>query len=260
MDALENYVSALGYPDGKLFKGFWPANYHVIGTDINFFHSVIWPAMLMSAGISLPQHVFVHGFVNIGGKKMSKSSGVVIDPLEIVKAYGVDQLRYFFCRDIPFGEDGDFSEEALKQRINGELVSDLGNLVNRVLTLAERYEGRLEGKPELEQRLDFAKINGHMLELRVHHALDGIMGFVRETNKYVNEKQAWKLNGKEMGHVLYNLLESLRVISILLFPFMPSTAESIASQLGTKITDFSDLKFREFEGKPEKRGLLFGKV
>ncbi len=259
-DALINYISALGYPDGKQFKDFWPADYHIIGTDISFFHSVIWPAMLMSIGVNPPKHVFVHGFINIGGKKMSKSRGVVVDPFELVQRYGADQLRYFLYRDIPYGEDGDFSEESLKERINGELVSDLGNLANRVLTLAEKHEGGFEGKAELIKKLNFRKINRHMERLELHHALEGIMSFVRECNKYINEKQPWRVGGGELSAVLYNLLESLRIISILIYPFMPSTAEKLAAQLGTKITNFADLQFKRFEGKPKKGELLFRKI
>jgi methionyl-tRNA synthetase len=260
-EALENYISALGYPDGKLFKKFWPADYHIIGADINFFHSVIWPAILMSINVEPPKHVFVHGFINIGGKKMSKSRGMVVDPIKLAKNYGADQLRYFLVREIPFGEDGDFSEDALKARINGELVSDLGNLVNRVLTLAEKSGlETFEGRVELDKKLDFRKIEQYMDNLELHHGIDEIFNFIRSANRYINEKEPWKLSGKELEEVLYNLLESLRVIAILIYPFMPGTAEKLCQQLGVELGSFKDLKFGRFKGKPKKGELLFEKV
>ncbi|MBM3303752.1 MAG: methionine--tRNA ligase [Candidatus Aenigmarchaeota archaeon] len=259
-DALINYVSGVDYPDGAKFKRYWPADVHLIGKGINFFHSVIWPAMLLSADIELPKHVVVHGYVNMAGAKMSKSKGTAVDPIEIVEKYGPDQLRYFLMRDVPFGGDGDYSEEALTARINGELVSDVGNLAYRVLTLAERFEGRTAGKPELEKRLNLAKIRKHMEAYELHLALEEVLVFVRACNKYINDNKVWALKGAEMGNALYNLLEALRIIAILLEPFMPSTAEKLNAQLGVKPGLLKDAKFGAWKGRPKKGAMLFRKI
>jgi methionyl-tRNA synthetase len=258
-DALINYVSALDYPGGAKYRKYWPADVHVIGKGINWFHTVIWPSMLLSAGIELPKHVFVHGYVNVSGQKMSKSQGTVVDPMELAKKYGSDAVRYFLIRDIPFGGDGDFSEDALKARINGELLADLGNLVSRVLTLAERCKS-FEGRPDLEAKLDFAKVDKLMENYELHSGLNEVWGFIRSVNKYINETQPWKLEGKPLENVVYNLLESLRVIAILVEPFIPETAAKINKQLGVKAGSFRDLKFRPFVGKPKKGEHLFKKV
>jgi len=257
-DALLNYVTALGYPDGKDYRNYWPADYHFIGVDINWFHSVIWPCVLMALGMEPPKHVFVHGFIKIGGEKMSKSRGAVVDPFDLAKRYGTDQVRYFLLREIPFGEDGDFSENVLKRRINGELAADLGNLVNRVLTLSEKT-GAYAGAPELALP-DLKKIDGCMERLELHHALEEIFAYVKSVNKYVNDKEPWKLNGAELGAVLYNLLEALRMAAILISPFMPGTAEKINKQLGVKAGALKDIKFKPFAGKPKKGEILFQRV
>jgi len=259
-DALCSYVSGVDYPNGDKFKRYWPADVHLIGKGINFFHSVIWPAMLMSAGMELPKHVVVHGYVNIAGKKMSKSAGAVVDPIEIVEKYGADQLRYFLMRDVPFGGDGDYSEEALIARINGELVSDVGNLANRVLTLADRFDGKVAGKPELEKCLNLAKIKKHMEAYELHLALEETLVFVRACNKYINDNKVWAKSCREMGNALYNLLESLRIISILLSPYMPSTSEKLNAQLGVKPGLLEDCSFRPWKGKAKKGEMLFRKI
>jgi methionyl-tRNA synthetase len=232
---------------------------HLIGKGINWFHTVIWPSILMSAGVPVPRNVFVHGYVNVGGAKVSKS-GVSVDPMGLIGKYGADAMRYFLLREIPFGEDGDFTEEALVKRINGELAADLGNLASRVLTLAEKFDGKIEGEPELEKDLKFKGIEKKMDRLELHHALDGVWNFIRACNKYINDKEPWKLEGKELGRVLYNLLEGLRVISILVSPFIPGTAGEINRQLGVKAGTFKDLKFRPFRGKPKKGRHLFERV
>ncbi len=248
-DALVNYISAC--PEN------WPAEIHLIGKDILRFHTVIWGSMLMAAGYELPKTVFAHGFFTVNGQKMSKTLGNVTDPVAISAKYGTDAIRYYLAREIPFGEDGDFSEDVLKKRINGELLSDLGNLVNRVITIAVKFEGKIEGQAELEKYLDFKRIEGHMGKLEIHHALDAIWNFIRQCNRYVNDKQPWKLEGKELSNALYNLLESLRIISILIYPFMPNTAERICGQLDVKPGTFGDIKFKKFGGKPRKGELLF---
>lgn len=258
-DALINYVSGMDFPDGKNFKKFWPADVHIIGKGINWFHTVIWPSMLLSTGIQLPKRVFVHGYVNIKGQKMSKSLGKIVDPIELVDKYGADAIRYFLIRDIPFGGDGEFSEEALKARINGELLSDLGNLASRVLTLAEKCK-TYEGNPELEKKLNFGKADKYMVNYELHNGLNEVWKFIRATNKYINEKEPWKLEGKELSNVLYNLLESLRIIAILIEPFIPETAAKINKQMGVKPGNIKDLKFRRFEGKIKKGEHLFKKV
>ena len=258
-DALINYISALDYPNGGKFRKYWPADVHVIGKGINWFHTVIWPSMLLSAGIPLPKSVFVHGYVNFRGQKMSKSLGSVVDPMELVQKYGPDPIRYFLIRDIPFGGDGDFSEAALKARINGELLSDLGNLVSRVLTLAEKC-GKIEGTPELGKRLDFGRIDGFMLNYELHNGLNEIWNFIRSVNKYINDKEPWKLQGKELENVVYNLVESLRVIAILIEPFIPVTAGKINKQLGVSPGGVSDLRFGRFTGKISRGEHLFKRV
>ncbi len=260
IDALTNYISALGYPDGARFKKYWPADIHMIGKGINWFHSVIWPCILKAAGIEMPKTILVHGYINLGGEKMSKSGGTVIDPFEIIDKYGADTLRYFLIKDIPFGEDGDFSEKALVERINGELVSDLGNLVSRVLTLTERYKGGIKGKPELDKKLNLEKIEKYIEGYKLHHAIDEIFEFIRAANKYINQHEPWKLEGKELGNVLYNLLESLRVIAIFVSPFMPETAEEINRQIGAKPGFLKDCKFKSWKGKIKKGRHLFEKV
>jgi len=258
IDALSNYLSAIEYPEPK-YKKYWPADIHLMAKEILWFHSVIWPAILMSCKIPLPKKVFAHGWLTIEGKKMSKSKGNVVDPVKLIKKYPVDTVRYFLVREIPLGDDGDFSEKALISRINGELVSDLGNLASRVLTLAERCK-TFQGKDEISKNLDFKKIEKHVENVELHHAINEIFSFVRAVNKYINEKEPWKLEGKELEQVVYNLLESLRVISILISPFMPSTSEKLNKQLGVKAGSFKDLKFGKFPGKPRKGEHLFSKV
>ncbi len=260
VDALTNYLSAIDYPHAK-FKKLWPADIHLMAKEILWFHSVIWPAILMSCKLPLPKKVFAHGWLTIDGAKMSKSVGNVVDPLKLIQKYPVDTVRYFLIREIPLGDDGDFSEKALASRINGELVSDLGNLASRVLTLAEKSGFKtFQGKDELSKNLDFKKIQAHVEQIELHHAIQEIFAFIRSVNKYINEKEPWKLQGKELEHVLYNLLESLRVISILVSPFMPSTSEKLNSQLGVKAGTFRDLKFGKFPGKPKKGEHLFERV
>ncbi len=258
VDALTNYLSAIDYPGAK-FQRFWPADIHLMAKEILWFHSVIWPAILMSCKLPLPKKVFAHGWLTIEGEKMSKSKGNVVDPIKLSQKYSVDTVRYFLVREIPLGDDGDFSEKALISRINGELVSDLGNLASRVLTLAERCK-TFQGKDELSKNLDFKKIQTYVDDIELHHAINTVFDFIRSVNKYINEKEPWKLEGKELEQVVYNLLESLRVISILISPFMPSTTEKLNRQLGVKAGTFKDLKFGKFTGKPKKGEHLFERV
>ncbi|MEM5809959.1 MAG: methionine--tRNA ligase [Candidatus Aenigmatarchaeota archaeon] len=262
-DALINYLTGIGYGSNeKLFKKYWPADLHLVGKDIIKFHCALWPAMLFSAGIPLPKKVFAHGFFTVNGEKISKSLGNVVDPLELSKKYSVDSVRYFLIREIPFGEDGDFSEEALKNRHNGELLGDLGNLINRVLTLAEKSGfKKFSGRKELDKKFDLKKIERYMENLELHNAINEIMEFVRTCNKYINDKKPWELQGKELESVLYNLLEACRIISIVIYPFLPTTAQKISEQLGTKIKNLKSCKFRkEFREKIKRGEYLFKKV
>jgi methionyl-tRNA synthetase len=259
-DALLNYISALDYPGGKGFRKFWPADVHMIGKGINWFHSVIWPSILLSAGIELPRSIVVHGYITVNGKKISKSLGNAIDPAEIAGKYPVDAIRYQLIRDIPFGEDGDYSEETLKARINGELVSDLGNLVSRVLKLSEDYRGKFTGKDHLSRYLNLKKAGEHMERYELHHALEEVWSFIRACNRYINEKEPWKLKGAELGTVLYNLLEALRVLSIVLEPFLPETAEKLRKQLRVGPGRLKDCRFGKEARRPGKGEHLFQRV
>ena len=260
-DALLNYVSG-----AKAKKDFWPADLHIIGKEISWFHCVIWPAMLLSAGIKLPKKVFAHGWLTVNGKKMSKSLGNVINPDFLCKKYGTDILRYHLIREIPFGSDGDFSEAALKTRNNNELANELGNLINRTLTLIEKScNGKIpkaKTSRELAEKLNLKKIEEHMEKLELHSALSEIFAFISACNKFVNDKAPWKLQGKELEETLYSLADAIRIISILLSPFLPETSEKINAQIGVKSGLFSDCRFNLLKpGTAVKKGaILFRKI
>lgn len=265
-DALLNYVSGVGYGSAK-FKKFWPADVHVIGKDILWFHSVIWPTMLFSMGIEPPRKVFVHGFINSSsGEKLSKSAGNIIDPIELSSKFGSDSVRYYLLREIPLGEDGNFSVDSLVERHNSELANELGNLVYRAMSLAEKRLDNVvpDAKTDsaLSKKLDLEKISSHMAGLEVHNALAEIFMFVSACNKYVNDTEPWKLEGKDAQRVLYSLLDSIRVIAILISPFMPKTAESISSQLSAPLGNLSDAKFNLLVPKTRlgEKQILFHKM
>tara|TARA_B100000315_G_scaffold104377_1_gene95674 strand:+ start:24797 stop:26269 length:1473 start_codon:yes stop_codon:yes gene_type:complete len=264
-DALINYVSGLDYPNGKNYKKYWPADVHLIGKGINWFHSVIWPAMLISSGIKLPKTILVHGYLTVNGNKIGKSLGNVVSPKFFIDKYGVDQLRYYLIREIPFGQDGDVSEEVLKNRTNNELANELGNLVSRVLTLTDKYfNGKIKGSifnKELKTKLNLKKIESHIDKFELHNAISEIFRFISECNKYVNKEKLWELEGKKLEKHLYNLLESLRIISILIYPFIPNTSEKINTQLNVKQGLLKDCKFRLIKSYSTKKGeILFKKI
>lgn len=264
-DALINYYTAV-----KNNMSFWPPSVHLLGKDNGWFHAVIWPAMLKSAGIELPKTVFIHGFMTFNGTKISKSLGNAISPVTLVDKYGADAIRYYCLRQIPFGEDGDFAESALVTRINSELADALGNLVNRVIVLTEKnFEGKV---PNPTNGSTFGKLTASIAEkadklvceYQFHNALNEIFRLIYDLNKYVNDSKPWEIEDKEkLGDVMYNLLEGVRIVSILLYPFMPQTCERINEQLGIeKKFSFDDLKWGLLkEGTQTKRGqILFAKI
>jgi len=254
-DALINYISALEWPNGKKFKKFWPADVHFIGKDILWFHSVIWPAMLISAGIKPPKTIFAHGWWTVNGEKMSKSKDNVVDPLELIKKYSADSFRYFLFRETPFGQDGDFSEKTLIDRHNNELANKLGNLVSRVLTLAEK-NGIEKTDNKLLKKLKLKEIEKLMENYEFDKALNEIFSFIDLCNQYVQDKKPWETQDRK---VLYELVDSIKAIAIILSPFMPSTSEKIADQIGFKI-DYKEIG-KPLKVKNVKKGeILFKKI
>ena len=249
VDALTNYLSATGFPDSNHPRAdFWPADVHIIGKDIIRFHAVYWPAFLMSAGLPLPKRVFGHGFLFNKGEKMSKSVGNVIDPVEMAEHYGVDQMRYFFMREVPFGKDGNFSHDAIVNRINADLANDLGNLAQRSLSMiAKNCNGKVPQCGELTQDDTnlLSALDGLLDEVRPHHevqaihkALDAIWRLVGEANRYFAGQEPWALKKTDparMETVLYVTAEVVRQIAILAQPYIPDGAAKLLDQLN--ITD-----------------------
>jgi len=235
-DALINYLSGIDYPNDT-YKKFWPADVHVIGKDISWFHTVIWPIMLIAAGIKPAKQVYVHGFINdANGEKMSKTKGNVIDPVKIINKYNADTLRYYLLRSIPAGQDGNFNEQDLVQRYNTELGNELGNLVMRITALIKKSFNLLIPKADSDELFNTKEIleqlDKYMDKFEFNNAIDLIWKLIKVTNKYINDKEPWKIVDKlELSKVIYTITDSLRLIHMLLYPFLPETALKIRQQL-----------------------------
>lgn len=259
IDALTNYITALGYmsEDDSLFKKYWPADLHLVGKEIVRFHTIIWPALLMALDLPLPKKVFGHGWLIIDGGKISKSLGNYKDPREYINLYGVDAIRYFALREVPFGNDGTFSESALIARINADLANILGNLVNRTISMSYKYFDGIVLEPSCKEEIDsdliksisclYKIVDKKMDELHISEAIDAIFDVLRKCNKYIDDTTPWILAKDEtkkdrLATVLYNLLESIRICAILLSPFMPTSVDKILYQLNTKVTSYDSCK------------------
>lgn len=260
IDALSNYITALGFnPDGgsdELFNKYWPCDVHIIGKDILRFHTIYWPIMLMALGIELPHQIFGHPWMLFGKDKMSKSTGNVIYADELVEKYGVDAVRYYVLSEMPYGQDGSITYKTIVSRINSDLANTLGNLLNRTVAMSNKYFGGLVENTNTAEQIDAELIDcckqtvvtfgAQMDNLRVSDALDTIMGLARRSNKYIDETTPWTLikDGKEdrLKTVLFNLIESLRYIGVMITPFMPDTAAKIFEQINCKCTSFDSLK------------------
>ncbi len=280
IDALSNYISALGYlsDDDTLFKKYWPANLHIVGKEIVRFHTIIWPIMLMALDLPLPEKVFGHGWLVINGGKISKSLGNYKDPREYIDSYGVDAVRYFVLREVPFGSDGSFSEEALITRTNGDLANVLGNLVNRTIGMANKYFDGVINNTFVNEEIDnnlineatqlYSVVDGYMENLEVSKAITCIFDLLRNCNKYIDETMPWILAKNEakkdrLATVLYNLIECIRISTVLLQAFIPDTCKKIFEQINTNNISYDSVsKFGGYESntKVNKAEVLFQRI
>jgi len=265
VDALTNYVTATGWPDETDTPPQWPASVHMIGKDIVRFHTVYWPAFLMSAGLPLPERVYAHGFLFNKGEKMSKSVGNVVDPFNLVDAYGLDQVRFFFLREVPFGNDGSYSHEAIVTRMNADLANNFGNLAQRSLSMiAKNCEGRVPARDEVTAEdkalLDAAyallpKARGYMAKQEIHKYLEETWKVLGEANAYVDEQAPWGLKKTDpvrMGTVLWTVAELIRIVAILVKPVMPSSCDTLLDLLNV------DTDQRQFANLDSNHALVSG--
>lgn len=280
IDALSNYISALGYnsEDDDLYKKYWPADVHLIGKDILRFHTIYWPIMLMALDIPLPKQVFGHGWLLVDGGKMSKSKGNVVDPVVLVDHFGCDAVRYFLLHEIPFGSDGLFNNEIFIKKTNSDLANDLGNLVSRTSAMVIKYFDGVIQPPTSKEAIDDElikialeapkKLEIAMENLKIPEALDDIWTVVRRANKYIDETMPWVLakdpsNNERLGTVLYNLIEAQRIVSVMLSAFLPETSEKINTQLKVDVISWNSLA--SFDGtkagvKLEKGDVIFPRI
>lgn len=282
IDALSNYITALGYGSDNAdnFKKFWPCDVHLVGKDIIRFHTIIWPIMLMALGETLPKQVFGHGWLLVDGGKMSKSKGNVVDPVILVNLFGVDAVRYYLLREIPFGADGLYNNEMFIKRINSDLANDIGNLVSRTVAMSEKYFSGIVNRGKFEGEFDeslkktaletVVKVEGLMDKLRLSDAMDEIWKLIGRANKYIDETMPWALAHDEskkdrLEAVLYNLTETIRILSILISSFLPDTSLKINTQCGFTAEVLTWESAQEFgklqEGTVVKKGeLLFPRI